>query len=92
MNCKAEEAPLDDIKVEIIVSEWMGYFLLCERMLPSVLFVRDQCLSEGGIMIPGKARIKIAAAELPPFAKLVMHEGTNEILKLDAFIRTVPAE
>jgi len=92
MNCKAEEAPLDDIRVEVIVSEWMGYFLLCERMLPSVLYVRDRCLTEGGMMIPGKARIKIAAAELPPFAKLVVHERTNEVLILDAFIQTIPAE
>jgi hypothetical protein len=43
-------------------------------------------------MIPGKARIKIAAAELPPFAKLVVHERTNEILTLDAFIQTVAAD
>ena len=86
MNCKAEVAPLDDVKVEVIVSEWMGYFLLCERMLPSVLYVRDRCLSENGIMIPGKARIKIAAAELPPFAKLSVQEKSNEILKLDAVI------
>ncbi len=92
MNCKAEEAPLDDIRVEVIVSEWMGYFLLCERMLPSVLYVRDRCLTEGGMMIPGKARIKIAAAELPPFAKLVVHERTDEVLILDAFIQTIPAE
>ena len=83
---------MDDIRVEVIVSEWMGYFLLCERMLPSVLYVRDRCLAEGGIMIPGKARIKIAAAELPPFAKLVVHERTNEVLILDAFIQKIPAE
>ena len=45
MNCTAEEAPLDGIKCDILVSEWMGYFLLCERMLPSVISVRDRCLS-----------------------------------------------
>ncbi len=83
---------MDDISVEVIVSEWMGYFLLCERMLPTVLYVRDRCLAEGGIMIPGKARIKIAAAELPSFTKLVVHERNNEILKLDAFIQTFPVE
>lgn len=41
MNCKAEEAPLDQIKIDVLVSEWMGYFLLFERMLPSVLYARD---------------------------------------------------
>ena len=92
MNCLAEEAPLDDIIADVIVSEWMGSFLLSERMLPSVLHVRDRCLTEDGIMIPGRARIKIAAAELPPFAKVTVHERVDDILKLDALIQTVPAE
>jgi predicted RNA methylase len=33
----AEEAALPVEKVDLIVSEWIGYFLLFERMLPSVL-------------------------------------------------------
>jgi predicted RNA methylase len=61
MNCRAEEAPLEGIKNDILVSEWMGYFLLFERMLPSVLNVRDKFLDEAGILIPGHARIYIAA-------------------------------
>ncbi len=61
MNCKAEEAPLEGIKNDILVSEWMGYFLLFERMLPSVLYVRDKFLYQAGILIPGHARIYIAA-------------------------------
>ena len=44
MNCLAEEAPLDGIKIDLIISEWMGYFLLFKRMLPSVLSVRDRFL------------------------------------------------
>jgi hypothetical protein len=44
----------------VIVSEWIGYFLLFERMLPSVLAVRDRYLKKGGIMIPQRARILIA--------------------------------
>ncbi len=51
MNCLAEEAPLDNLVADIIVSEWMGYFLLCERMLPSVLAVRDKCLSKTGLIV-----------------------------------------
>merc|ERR1712129_485562 len=31
-------------KVDIIISEWMGYFLLYESMLSSVLFARDKWL------------------------------------------------
>ena len=62
MNCLAEEVPIDPSEVDIIVSEWMGYFLLFERMLPSVLSVRDKCLKPGGIIIPNRVRIFLAAA------------------------------
>ncbi|KAL5656363.1 hypothetical protein ACJX0J_035682, partial [Zea mays] len=31
-------------KVDVIISEWMGYMLLYESMLPSVLFARDKWL------------------------------------------------
>ena len=33
-------------QVDIIISEWMGYFLLYESMLSSVLFARDKWLSD----------------------------------------------
>ncbi len=61
-NCLAEQAPLEDIAADVIVSEWMGYFLLFERMLPTVLQIRDKCLKPGGVMIPSRANILIAAA------------------------------
>ena len=63
MNCKAEEAPLEGMKNDLLVSEWMGYFLLFERMLPSVLYVRDKFLDSAGFMIPGHARIYISSIE-----------------------------
>jgi len=53
--------PVD--KVDIIISEWMGYFLLFESMLPSVLFARDKWLVEGGIVYPDYAMMYISAAE-----------------------------
>lgn len=34
----------EEKKVDIIISEWMGYFLLFESMLPSVLWARDRYL------------------------------------------------
>ncbi len=86
MNCLAEEAPLDGISADIIVSEWMGYFLLCERMLPSVLNVRNKCLSPDGILVPGKARILIAAAAIPSLEKVLVHGHESDIIKLDAQI------
>ena len=64
-NCLAEEAPLENIPADVIVSEWMGFFLLFERMLPTVLQIRDKSLRPGGVMIPSRANILIAAALIP---------------------------
>ena len=47
--------------VDVIVSEWMGFCLLYEGMLDSVLFARDHFLKEGGLMFPNKARLFMAA-------------------------------
>jgi 2-polyprenyl-3-methyl-5-hydroxy-6-metoxy-1,4-benzoquinol methylase len=41
---KLEEVKLPVDKVDIIISEWMGYFLLFESMLDSVLYARDKYL------------------------------------------------
>ncbi len=42
-------------KVDIIISEWMGYFLLRESMLDSVLVARDKFLKPGGALYPSHA-------------------------------------
>lgn len=44
-------------KVDIIVSEWMGYLLLRESMLDSVLVARDRYLKPGGALYPSHARM-----------------------------------
>lgn len=41
---KIEEVELPIDKVDIIISEWMGYCLLYESMLDTVLFARDKWL------------------------------------------------
>lgn len=41
---KVEEVELPVPKVDIIISEWMGYFLLYESMLDTVLYARDKWL------------------------------------------------
>eukprot|EP00983_Pelagomonas_calceolata_P019144 602185-Pelagomonas_calceolata.AAC.3 len=48
------------MQVDIIVSEWMGYFLLRESMLDSVLVARDKFLKPGGAMYPSHANIYMA--------------------------------
>ncbi|KAB7498567.1 putative protein arginine N-methyltransferase 6.1 [Armadillidium nasatum] len=59
---KAEDLELPE-KVDVIVSEWMGYMLLYETMLPSVLHVRDRYLKSGGKMFPERAVLHMALGE-----------------------------
>lgn len=39
-----EEVDLPVDKVDVIISEWMGYFLFYESMLDTVIFARDKWL------------------------------------------------
>jgi protein arginine N-methyltransferase 1 len=60
---KVEEVELPVKQVDIIISEWMGYFLLYESMMDTVLHARDKWLKPNGILMPDKARIHICAIE-----------------------------
>lgn len=60
---KMEEVQLPFSKVDIILSEWMGYFLLYESMLDTVLYARDTYLVPGGLIFPDKATIFMAGIE-----------------------------
>ena len=40
--------------MDIIISEWMGYALLYESMLDTVLVARDKWLAPDGIIMPDK--------------------------------------
>lgn len=43
--------------VDVLISEWMGYCLLYESMLNSVLYARDRWLKPGGAILPDTATI-----------------------------------
>mmetsp|Transcript_19638 Transcript_19638/g.25876 ORF Transcript_19638/g.25876 Transcript_19638/m.25876 type:complete len:357 (+) Transcript_19638:218-1288(+) len=60
---KIEEIDLPVEKVDIIISEWMGYFLLYESMLDTVLYARDKWLVENGVMLPDFATLYVTAIE-----------------------------
>ena len=60
---KIEEIVLPVEKVDIICSEWMGYFLLYESMLDTVLFARDKWLVKDGLVFPDKATMYICGLE-----------------------------
>lgn len=60
---KVEDITLPVDKVDIIISEWMGYFLLYESMLDTVIYARDKWLAPGGLLFPDKAQLYVCAIE-----------------------------
>ena len=60
---KMEEIEMPFPHVDIIISEWMGYFLLYESMLDTVLLARDKYLKPDGLIFPDVATLYIAAIE-----------------------------
>lgn len=62
---KIEEVTLPVDKVDIIVSEWMGYTLLYEAMLDSVLYARDRYLQPNGLMVPSHCTLHLAPVADP---------------------------
>ncbi|CAL5330568.1 unnamed protein product [Camellia sinensis] len=46
--------------IDVLLSEWMGYCLLYESMLSSVLFARDRWLKPGGAILPDTATMFVA--------------------------------
>merc|ERR1712000_669247 len=60
---KMEEIDMPFPKVDIIISEWMGYFLLYESMLDTVLYARDTYLEKNGLIFPDKATTFFAGIE-----------------------------
>eukprot|EP01064_Diplonema_japonicum_P037949 TRINITY_DN904_c9_g1_i1.p1 TRINITY_DN904_c9_g1~~TRINITY_DN904_c9_g1_i1.p1 ORF type:complete len:523 (+),score=111.43 TRINITY_DN904_c9_g1_i1:23-1570(+) len=65
---KLESLPHNLDKADVIVSEWMGYCLLYESMLDSVLHIRDKYLKKGGAILPDICKM---------YAAGVNKEGTH---------------
>ncbi|XP_072915919.1 protein arginine N-methyltransferase 1-like isoform X3 [Hemitrygon akajei] len=72
-NGKVEEVQLPVDKVDIIISEWMGYSLFYESMLNTVIFARDKWLKPGGLMFPDRATLYIVAIEDRQFKDFKIH-------------------
>jgi len=64
---KIEEVSLPIDTVDIIVSEWMGYCLLYEAMLDSVIWARDKYLKPDGLMVPSHMNMWVAPIADPDF-------------------------
>lgn len=56
-------SPLSDPpQVDVIISEWMGYALLYESMLPTLLTARDRFLAPGGAILPSATSLLLAGS------------------------------
>ena len=82
--------------MDIMISEWMGFYLLHESMLDSVINARDKHLKDDGIMFPSRAKIYAAACSLSDLRASTVDYwkdvyGFNmDILKTEALKRTKP--
>ncbi|XP_077246683.1 protein arginine methyltransferase 6 isoform X2 [Tasmannia lanceolata] len=56
---RVEDVEIEE-EVDIIISEWMGYMLLYESMLSSVIIARDRWLKPGGLILPSHATLYMA--------------------------------
>jgi len=74
---KVEDVELPVDKVDIIISEWMGYFLLYENMLETVMYARDKWLKPGGLIFPDKATLYICAIEDEAYKEEKIHWWNN---------------
>lgn len=56
-------------QVDIIISEWMGYFLMYESRLADVIRARDRWLKPDGLMFPDHTKMYLALLEDAGYAE-----------------------
>jgi predicted RNA methylase len=69
IQSRVEDLTEEDVpeKVDIILSEWMGFYLLHENMLPSVLYARDHFMAPTGKLFPSHATIYAAPVNVQDY-------------------------
>jgi protein arginine N-methyltransferase 1 len=73
VNSRVEELEIASSTFDVLISEWMGFYLLHEGMLDSVLYARDHFCknpAQGLVMIPDFATISCSAW----YAEKFLHE------------------
>lgn len=51
------------VQADVIVSEWLGYFVYADGMYPAFAALRDRCLKPGGAVIPAAVDVILAPLE-----------------------------
>ncbi|CAO2814007.1 unnamed protein product [Amaranthus hypochondriacus] len=59
LHGRVEDVEINE-EVDVIISEWMGYMLLYESMLGSVITARDRWLKPEGLILPSHATLYMA--------------------------------
>lgn len=54
-----KQLPEPSVKYDMVVCEWMGTFLLNERVLADVLYARDHLLAPGGSVCPSASSLHV---------------------------------
>lgn len=78
-------------QVDVIVSEWMGYFLLRESMLDSVLIARDRHLKPSGSLFPSHATLFLAPVGSFKPMRDKMHAFENDNAHYASFTKDMKA-
>jgi SAM-dependent methyltransferase len=98
-----EKLPLEEgEQVDVVISEWMGYGLFFETMLPSVMVVRDALMNkESGTMWPSRSILFLEGAKdskieywsnVYGFNMNVMKDRVVKELRKDAEVEIVNAK
>ena len=75
--------------VDIIISEWMGYFLLRESMLDSLIRARDKFLKpQTGLMFPSHVTMYVAPVQDEDERRQIMSEYNNAMGDWSEFTET----
>ncbi|KYQ92907.1 putative protein arginine methyltransferase [Tieghemostelium lacteum] len=87
-NVDSEDIP--EGKVDIIISEWMGFYLFHESMLNSVIEARDRWLKPNGIMFPSRAELYLQPVNMEPLYQSKVNFW-NDVYGFDFSILKGPA-
>ena len=87
-NCDVEDI-YDIEKVDIIVCEWMGNFLLSNSFLKKVIYARNKFLVRDGLIFPDKAALFICGIQDEEFKKSKFQMWDNVYNVNMSFVKNV---
>lgn len=86
-NADAKECKENEQVVDIIVSEWMGYFLLRESMLDSVIYARDRFLKpKTGLLFPSHATMLMAPVATEKTRKEAVKSYSDAMISWEEYL------